>query len=488
MARSTHGPCCGAASPTSRQGVGPLVAAGDDPGSDQRPLRRRPPQQPIHRPREGGLKQLERPVGGRGSQTADRDLSADVKHLRELGLVSITERSISFASSIEQIHIEDDLAGFWAFFQALPNRRRTVPVPRRTLRALAAGFSRGVTAYMLAALIRSVFWRRQSGGGGQYTTDGRTKGAWIAETFGISRRAVTDARAHLIELGWLQPQEASQWTLNRWGAHDVVNVHWTPVAIAEADQRAAVDHPSVEPRRNSGESASPSAENSGESASPCLNSSSLSTRDRKTRRLGADAPSPAGDCISSIQEKGSRKRPGRSARPTGKPNIRDVRSEDLSDPEALRQLRTQAIELGFEFGGDSGELDFFALANRALTRGHRPGALFFDLISKHRTTFITIADEDTARIQLREMREGPDTRHDGGGECFSEPPKRELTEDECIVEACIRVAKQHRIEDPFRVTRHHPDAKAWTREQWDDAHLRYQHEQTCRWQTTRRTD
>lgn len=428
------------------------------------------------------LRQLKRLVGGRGSQSADRDLSADVKRLRDLGLVTITERSITFASSIEQIRIEDDLAGFRDFFQALPNRRRSVPVPRRTLRALAAGFSRGVTAYMLAALIRSVFWQRQPGGGGEYTTDGRTKGSWVAYTFGLSRRAVTDARAHLIALGWLETREAPQWALNKWGVHDVVNVHWSP-ANAEPDHTDPVDNPAVGEGGGSGESATPPAEKSGGSASPCLNRSALSTRDSnlETRKLGAQAPSPAGDCISSIRKAGSRKRQGRSAGPTGKPNIRDIRSEDLKNPEALRKLRSQAVALGFRFGSESGELDFFALANRALTRGHRPGALFFDLISKHRTSFITIADEEAARTRLRELREGPDTRSDRGGERHCSEPAP-LSPEAQIVAICLQVARKHRVEDPFHVTRHYPDAKDWTREQWDDAYLRYRHEQTCRWQ------
>lgn len=433
------------------------------------------------------LVELKRLVGGRGSTTADRDLSADVKRLCGLGLVSITETTITFAASIEQIRLEDDnLTTFWDFFQALPNRNRPVPVPRRTLRALAAGFSRGVTAYILAALIRSVFWRKQPGGGGQYHTDGRTKGSWIAETFGISRRAVTEARAHLIEIGWLEPRETPQWALNRWGVHDVVNVHWSPSTLQEPaeveDPVAPVENSRSESHGHSGESASPPAENSGESATP-INRSSLSTKDSETRRLGAQAPSPAGDSLHSAKKVGSRKKRGRPPRAPGKPSIRDIRPEDLNNPEALQELRTQAIELGFGFQGDSGELDFFALASRALTRGRRPGALFFNLISKHRTGFITIDHEDAARAKLRELRDGPDARldtSDDGGGGPRGPVLAPLRPEARIVEACLRVAQQHRIADPFRVTRHHPDAKGWTRDQWDDAYLRYRHDQTCR--------
>ena len=420
-----------------------------------------------------GLQELKALVGGRGSSTADRDLSADVRRLGELGLVRIDPHAIAFASSIEQIALEGSLEDFWAFFRALPHPRRAVPVPRRTLRALAAGFRRSETAYILAALIRSVFWHRDPpGGGAGYRVDGRTKLSWIAGAFGISRRAATEARAHLIELGWLVPLETPQWQLNRWGVHDAVNVDWTPSAGLAPETADAVDNSGPDGASPSGGSATPPAQNSAGSASPCLNRSALPTGDTKTRRPGAPAPGPAGDCIPSHQKAGSRKRRERAARPGDKPNIRDLRTEDLKDPDALRELCTQAIGLGFAFAGDSGELDFFALAHRALTRGQRPGALFFDLISKHRTAFITIADEEVARGQLRELRDGPvaDTRFGGGGEGLVGPPAPEFTEEERIVQACIQVAKQHRIEDPFRVAR---QVKGWTRDQWEEAYLRY---------------
>jgi len=430
-----------------------------------------------------GLQELKALIGGRGSDTATRDLSADAHRLGELGLVKISPHAITFASPIEQLALEDSLEDFWAFFQALPNRGRSVPVPRRTLRALAAGFSRAVTAVMLAALIRSVFWHKRPGGGGEYRIDGRTKLSWISATFGISRRAVTEARAHLIELGWLAPLETPQWQLNRWGVHDVVNVDWSP-ADAEGTQAAEpVDNSGPEEAGHSGGSATPPAPSSAGSASPCLNRSALPSGDSKTRRPGASPPGPAGDCISSPEQKtGSRKRRGQAARPTGKPNIRDIEPADLKDPEALRELRTQAVGLGFDFAGESGALDFFALAHRALTRGQRPGALFFDLISKHRTAFITIADEEAARLQLRELRDGPaaDPRRGGGGERPPAPRRPELTEEERIVEACIQVAKQHRIEDPFRVAR---KAKGWTQDQWDHAYLSYRTAQMRRQQS-----
>lgn len=364
-----------------------------------------------------------------------------MKRLAQLGLVEIAAHRVTFARSAEDIRLESGLEGFCAFFQALPNRRRTVPVPRRTLRALAAGFSRAVTAYMIAALIRSVFWTRAGDGGGEYRTDGRAKLSWIADTFGISRRAATDARARLIELGWLEPIEAQQWELNRWGVRDAVNVSWAPRSGEALDLEAGAAGDAVDaPADASVDNSQPAAveeegSRAGGSASPCLNRSSLSTRDSKTRRLRARAPGPSGDCISSSSKPGNKKRAERSASRSGKPNIRDIRPEHLQDPETLLELREQAIKLGFDFAGEGGELDFLALANRARARGHRPGAIFFDLIKNRRTAFITIVDEEAARAQLRELREGPDTDlRGGGGEWSAAPEARELTEEERIVE------------------------------------------------------
>lgn len=416
------------------------------------------------------LPELKALVGGRGSKTADRDLSADVKRLGDLGLVKITPRAITFATSVEQIALEDSLEDFWTLYQALPNRRRTVPVPRRTLRALAAGFRRGETAYILAALVRSVFWHKESG---VYRTDGRTKGTWIAEVFGISRRAVTEARTRLIELGWLRPLEAPQWALNKWGVHEAVNLDWAPGDAPEAASEA-VDNSADEPVGEagaSGGSASPPAGFSAGSASPCLNSSSLPTGDSKTRRLGREAPGPSWS--------GSRKRnnlrAGRQEGPAGRPNIRNVHPDHLKDTEALLELHRQAVAIGLACDSPAGQLDFLSMANRARTRGHKPGALLIWLLKERKTEFITNADEDAARKQLREHQYGPDTRSSGGGGGYLAPP--ELTEEERIVEACLAVARQHRIQDPFRVAQ---QAKKWTRTRWDEAYLRYRTAQVRR--------
>lgn len=406
------------------------------------------------------LEEVRSLVGGRTSPTAERDLRADLRHLAATGLVSVDATTIRFAERAEDLSNEIDLTGFWDFFRQLPNRQRTVPVPRRTLRALAAGLRRAETAYVLAALIRSVFWHKETK---RYRTDGRTKLSWISQVFGISRRAVTDARARLIELGWIQPLEAPQWALNRWGVHEAVQVDHTlqEAPERESDLMQSASTCPVGEGSAAGQSASPSVDLEAGSASLYLNRSSSSTRNQENRTLGGSAPGPSGLSLA--------KRIPKKRKKSQAPSLRDIQSEDLGRPEAVSALRAQALERGFRFAGEAGEIDFFALAHRARVRGARPGALFFDLIANHRVEFITLADEEAARAQLRELREGPTVRSEDPRTRVAQP-KPELSMESRIVGACLEAARVHGFQDPFRVAQM---GKGWTRQQWDDAHLRY---------------
>ena len=467
-----------------------------------------------------GLDEIKALIGGRGSKTADTAIKADLKRLHTLGLVSITERSITFATSIDQLALNgstDDLSSFWTMFNQLPHPRRRVPVPRRVLRALAGGFTSGMTAVVLATLIRSLFWhkntmagntgsgKRRSGGvtgretgaeEGVYRIDGRTKREWIAEIFGISARTVTDARARLIELGWLIPLETHQHLLNRYGTHDQINTDWKPSAspqttpsIESGGGAEGVNNTKITTNR-AGESSTPSTDFSGGSSS-LINRSSSPTGNLNTRR---PAPTRAGTTGASLRvalktknesksqsknKAGSRKKKWDGEKRTlGLPNIRDIRSQDLADTGRLLELHRQAVKAGMANPSEAGRLDFVALAQRARMSGRKSGALFFWLLREKKTKFITHATEEEAGRMIKEHLYGKqvhqrESQQWGSGHQKTPMQPTNFTKEDQFVIACIRVAKKHRIADPFKLARE----DGWTRDRWNTVLTSYEAKQ-----------
>lgn len=387
-----------------------------------------------------GLAEVKTLVGGRGSARADAELASDLRALARIGLVTVTDSRIDFGGAGE-IKL-DDMSGYADMLAALPHPNRSVPVPRRTLRALAAGFSRTVTAVMIALLIRSLFWRKAEG---RYRTDGRTKLSWVAEVFGVSRRAVTQARSHLVDIGWLEPIEENQWALNRWGLHDRINVDW------KGEGRAArpVDNSVAIPTNDNSESASPSPVTNSESASP-VTDKKTSYENFNTRKPG-EHPGPRSGFSRKQGE-------GESAKP---PRLSDIRLHDLRDTERLLDLHHQAVSKGLAKSSEAGELEFVSLAERAIARARNPGGMFAWLLQGNRVAFITQTDEDRAIARLREYRHG---KHHEARESVAVPESRLLSEDELFVEKCIAVAKRCGGIDPYHVAR---QLEGWPREKWE---------------------
>ena len=429
------------------------------------------------------LEELSRLVGGRGSASAQRELAKDVRGLAEVGLVTIAPNAITFAKATDTPAVgEGSGEAFSAFLEAFSGLSRPIPIPRRLLRALAAGFRRTDTFYVIGALLRSVFWKKQEG---HITIDGRMKASWVAQTFGISLRGAKEARAHLIEIGWLTPLDSAHWLERKYGAHAAINIHWTPANDAAGEP--STDAPTDLPTETVDNSAGQAAEAAGGSAPQTLDSEGQSAplwldkktpprRDLNTRKLGTTAPGPSGaSSAKGFDQKSQAPAKGEDPKPRV-PTIRDVRPGDLKDPEALQELYRQAVAARLACSSRAGELDFFALAHRALTRGHRPGALFISNLKQSRTHFITTADEEAGRAMLNALRDGPVIR----SSVYAKTPKRELSDEHAFVELCIRGAKRHRSLEPYALARH---ARGWSREQWDLAEATYTQAQTAQWCT-----
>ena len=405
-------------------------------------------------------------VGGRGSASADAALRADLSRLAKVGLLTFTEHELVFAGSIAELQIEDRSV-FQSMIGRLPHKRRPVPVPRRILRAIAGQFPAGVTAVTLATLIRGVFWHKRapeqaktlfddhtvcSGAGeGAFRLDHRTKREWIAETFGVSLRTVTASRQTLIDLGWIVPLETPQWLLNRYGAHDRINHRWG--GTAENDT-------------NPCNSASPSPRSARESASPRHDQNPSSSRNLKTRKPAPERAGPAGVSTGSTRRGLTPHSASAKRKHPAKPNIRDIRMQDLSDTTRLLQLHEQAVRLGLSDDSEASRLDFVSLAERARARGERAGAMFYWLIRERKTAFITQHCEDQAQRRLKAYRHGEgEGKRSSSLTAAQQGAETEYTADQHFVFACLRVAKLHRIDDPCRIA----EARGWARDTWEEA-------------------
>ena len=432
-------------------------------------------------------------IGSRDSSTADAALSADVKRLGHLGLVKISAHAIHFANCVMDLDIEEQQP-FWDFYESLPNRRRTVPVPRRTIRALAGGFQASVMGVMVGLMVRCLFWHKK-GQGGAYRVDGRTKAAWFVESFLIgNERSVTQARTRLIELGWLAELESPQWMLNRFGKHEQINPDALGPEAKKAEQAAQDEAP--EPPIPSSENipegsasfSGPNRQNPPKSSSPCLNKSSSSSRNLKTRK-----PAPSRSGSSEGSREGKIEKPGGGVRGVRNrpPVLRNIVAEDLRDNDRLLELHRQAVEKGIPVSGEAGRLDFFALAERARAGGHNPPKLFAWLLKHRHFDRIATADEEAAAARIRELHYGTpeDQRREQSGVYDEHIKPRtsagsfgdsggvvELTDDEKFVLACIKTGRQHKV-DPFRIAR----TKGWDKEKWDSIRASYEQKDRQRW-------
>src|SRR6185295_13920220 len=81
------------------------------------------------------------------------------------------------------------------------------------------------TKVVIGYLVRGLSIAR---GTGEINPKGTVKASWIAETFGLSHRAVKYAQATLRSLGWISKDtESRQRKLNRDGAYFTINEQWT---------------------------------------------------------------------------------------------------------------------------------------------------------------------------------------------------------------------------------------------------------------------
>lgn len=290
-------------------------------------------------------------VGGSNS----KHIQTSIDRLTNARLLEWSEREIRFPAPAM-----DGNESLNKMLIAVANHRRKVPVPRRTLRLLAASSRPVMTATILGHLLRCMYYRS-----GACVPDGRCKASWVADLFEVDERNVKAARRELSDRRWLSVEESSQIAMNRWGARVIINLTW---------KHTTTPH-----------SPPPKPDLGGESPPP-----------RKNRKLSSRIDNQKPDASDT---------PGVF---TNIPSFRHVRPEDLSDAHRLDGLLAEARSQAWLPRGEAAQLRFYAAAAHAIRIGNRnPAGLFATIVRRGLWSFLSQQDEDRARATLAQCRETP---------------------------------------------------------------------------------
>src|SRR5512135_2125694 len=149
----------------------------------------------------------------------EKRVKAALAELQGLGLlVEFSESSILLAPSLEALALTpEQRAEFRAWLAALTKRKR-VPIPRRILALACESSAPALIAVILGVCLRCSWLEPGKG----FSFTGRIACSWLARRFGISLRAVQQAKEHLVGLGWIERKG----NINRFGETVAINPTW----------------------------------------------------------------------------------------------------------------------------------------------------------------------------------------------------------------------------------------------------------------------
>jgi hypothetical protein len=408
---------------------------------------------------EYSTREIQRLIGGAGGESIRECL----RRLKAAGLIkALTKETIELATSLDDLTFETDQVR--ETLGQIPNNARLVPVPRRIVRLIAGGARRTLIATILGHLIRCAYYK-----GGKVSPSGCVKASWIADVFGISERMVHDQRRHLIELGWLIPQETSQRVLNSHGIWMRINLDWSHDATKTneaASSPSTVTLPVENPSPASQELAPLQSLFPEEPAPPEETNKPLAGA--KNQKPDDGQPASGGPDPGFYKQDQDGKTP--------EPTLRDVKPEDLRDPARLLVLHAQALEQGAISNSEHDRLNFFAAANHARVIGSvNPPGLFIRIVRSKLFGFLTQDDEDAARAMIHRAlyptlgRETSSRVGPPGAINEVVPPWPSLSDDARFVRHITRVLKAKGVSESScwrLVNREKPE---WTRDRWDAA-------------------
>jgi len=355
-----------------------LVAIREAAGRQRRQRRKRPREASRYR-----LSELERLTG----LTAPRVRRA-LRELDRTGLVQFAEGEI--------VIVRETLPGSEELQSVLSCRRsprRPIPVPRCLLRFLARTRSESLVKTVVAYLVRGLSIAR---GTGEIGGKGTVKASWIAETFGLSQRAVKYAQAELRALDWISKDTQSvQRKLNRDGAYFVINLAW----IFRREEGCGHSQGDAIVNRNKHDTrfAPPRTKIAPVFAPPIEDQETSIERDQYRETQGAEprVPGVFGE--------------GKGTGSWQPPSLKNIRREDLFHFSRLESLYFEAVESGWVNQSEAMALNFIAAAVKAREEGNDPARLFVSLVRRGLWHHLNQGHEDRARVALnRHRQESPE--------------------------------------------------------------------------------
>ena len=149
----------------------------------------------------------------------DKRAKAALAELQGLGLLAeFSESSIRFAASLEALALTPEQRTEFRAWLAVLTKRNRVPIPRRILALACESSAPALIAVILGVCLRCSWLKPGEG----FSFTGRIACSWLARRFGISLRAVQQAKEHLVGLGWIERKG----NINRFGETVAINPTW----------------------------------------------------------------------------------------------------------------------------------------------------------------------------------------------------------------------------------------------------------------------
>jgi hypothetical protein len=369
-------------------------------------------------------KELRKLVAGRGGE------QDSIRRLEAVGLLSWSETEITFAKEVSELCIPD-VSSLHEMLSRIQNNRRKVPVPRQVIRFIASPCKRCIIATLLGHLIRCLYYRA-----GECVSGGFCKASWVSEVFSIDIRNVKASRKFLAKtLGLLDYVPLPQSLQNHYGQKVIINLSWNGSAVDKSTHEGS-DLPPPPPQTDTG--------------LPPLEGHKKPLREYKHQK-----PAMGGKSTGVLEPPQG-----------GKPRLRHIVPDDLTDTARLLVLFDEAQAQDLIGGSESERLIFVATAERArLTALTNAPGLFAELVRRRLWHFITQDNEDRAQKRLREHFYGG--RGEGKPRMLSRPPQPLSKDALFVADVSARLHRSGVLEDAFLVVSQ--ELADWSKERWEKA-------------------